>query len=69
MKTLFTNATFHTMESAEDTHCSMLVEDGVIAAFDLLQTIHMRRMRASLTCKARMSTQHRSTPTCTCSKP
>ena len=35
MKTLFTNATFHTMESAEDTHCSMLVEDGVIAAFDL----------------------------------
>ena len=35
MKTLFTNATFHTMENAEDAHCSMLVEDGVIAAFDL----------------------------------
>lgn len=35
MKTLFTNATFHTMESAKDAHCSMLVEDGVIAAFDL----------------------------------
>lgn len=35
MKTLFTNAAFHTMENPEDTRNSMLVEDGVIAAFDL----------------------------------
>lgn len=35
MKTLFTNAAFHTMENPDDTRNSMLVEDGVIAAFDL----------------------------------
>lgn len=35
MKTLFANATFHTMESETDAHRTMLVEDGRIAAFDL----------------------------------
>ncbi len=35
MKTLFTNATFHTMENADDAHCSMLVVDGIIAGFDM----------------------------------
>lgn len=35
MKTLFTNATFHTMESETDAHRSMLAEDGRIAAFDI----------------------------------
>ena len=35
MKTLFTNAAFHTMESATDTHATMLVEDGVITGFDI----------------------------------
>ena len=34
MKTVFTNATFHTMESETDTHATMTVEDGVITGFD-----------------------------------
>lgn len=34
MKTLFENATFHTMEDAFDTHSSMLVDNGVIVGFD-----------------------------------
>ena len=59
MKTLFTNATFHTMESAEDTHCSMLVEDGVIAAFDLsADDSHAQDARIVDLQEARMSTQH-----------
>lgn len=34
MKTVFVNATFHTMESETDAHRSMTVEDGVIVGFD-----------------------------------
>lgn len=34
MRTLFGNATFHTMEGPADVHHSMTVEDGVIVAFD-----------------------------------
>lgn len=34
MRALFTNAIFHTMESAEDTHTSMTIENGTIAGFD-----------------------------------
>ena len=34
MKTLFTNAIFHTMESENDTRSSMTVEHGIITAFD-----------------------------------
>ncbi|MEG0375146.1 MAG: amidohydrolase family protein [Raoultibacter sp.] len=34
MKTLFTNAVFHTMESETDTHTAMTVENGVITGFD-----------------------------------
>lgn len=34
MKTLFHNATFHTMESEADAHTSMTVENGVIVGFD-----------------------------------
>lgn len=34
MKTIFHNATFHTMESEDDIRTSLTVEDGVIAGFD-----------------------------------
>ena len=34
MKTLFTHGVFHTMEDRYDTHNSMTVENGAIAAFD-----------------------------------
>ncbi|MCL2757012.1 MAG: amidohydrolase family protein [Coriobacteriia bacterium] len=34
MKTLYTNAIFHTMEDPHDIHHSMTVEDGLITAFD-----------------------------------
>ncbi len=37
MKTLFVNATFHTMENPADARRSMLVEDGTIVGFDLAE--------------------------------